>query len=312
MNCPISLDFSLFQIKLFFAVAETRSFSRAAENTHMEQSTLSRRILVLEQTLGFSLFDRNSRPVRLTRKGEILYEQWKPLLGAFEHTLSMISAPRGEDAKTLDVCMVDSGIQLNDVPAITRRMQEVAPDISLSFRYSPMSQWRSLLEQEICDIAITIQFDTAGIGSDFIISEIVTVPKLVCMLKSNPLSHKDTITYEDLAGQHFVSIDDRENPRHAQFIRHVCGLHGIEPVIDRRTHNAHGLTSVLQHDDEVLICDQFLRGYDNPMFKLYKLPDTLSGLCAVYSKTCKNPCIQPYLQLLRSFYNDLQMQNERP
>ena len=55
---PISLDFSLFQIKLFLAVAEARSFSRAAEAMHVEQSTLSRRISVLEQELGFSLFNR--------------------------------------------------------------------------------------------------------------------------------------------------------------------------------------------------------------------------------------------------------------
>ena len=311
MNCPASLDFSLFQIKLFFTVAETRSFSHAAEEIHMEQSTLSRRILVLEQTLGFPLFDRNSRPIRLTHKGEILYEQWKPLINAFEHTLLMISDSHGEDARILTVCMMDAGMQLNDVPAITQRMQETAPGISLTFHYSRSSQWRPLLEQGVCDIAVTIQFDTVDIGPDFAVNSIVTVPNLICMLKSNPLSKKDSITYEDLVGQHFIAIDDDENPRHAQFIRQVCRSHGVEPAIDRRVHNAHGLTSALQHNDEVLICDRFLRGYDNPMFKLYRLPNSLSGLCAVYSKNCKNPCIQPYIQLLKSFYNDSQIQNER-
>lgn len=95
MNHASSLDFSMFQVKLFLAVADAHSFSRAAETMHVEQSTLSRRIAVLEQELGFSLFDRNSRPVRLTRKGEVLYEQWKPLVGAFEHTLSSICSQPG-------------------------------------------------------------------------------------------------------------------------------------------------------------------------------------------------------------------------
>lgn len=108
----------------------------------------------------------------------------------------------------------------------------------------------------------------------------------------------------NLQGQHFISIADSENPRHANFIRNNCRQHGFEPNIDRRSPNAHGLTTMLQHDDEVLICDRFLRGHDNPLFKLYQLPGTLSALCVVYPKNSGNPFLQPYIQVLRSFYND--------
>ena len=306
MSRAIPLNISLFQIKLFLETAESKSFSKTAEIMHIEQSTLSRRIAVLEQELGFPLFNRESRPIQLTRKGRILYEQWKPLIGAFEHTLSMIYSQREDLNNTLNVCMVDSGVQLNDVPAINRRMREVHPDVALIFHYSPMSQWADMLERGLCDVAVTVAFDAAEIGDDFIVSELVTVPKLVCMLRSNPLSKKERISYEDLAQQHFVSISDSENPRHSKFIRKICNAHGIEPHIDRRSPNAHGLTSMLQNDDEVLVCDRFLRGYDNPVFKLYELPNTFSSLCAICSKESENPYIQSYIKLLRSFYNNLE------
>lgn len=197
-----SLDFSLNQVRMFLIVAETQSFSKASEVIYMEQSTLSRRISLLEQELGFPLFDRKTRPIQLTRKGEKLYEQWKPLLGAFEHTLSMINALRENDAQALSICMVDSGIQLNDVPAINRIWQESYPDVALTFHFPPMSQWLSMLEKGLCDIAVTIAFDTVEAGPDFAVSEIVTVPKLVCMLQTNPLSAKDSIRYE-FAGSAF-------------------------------------------------------------------------------------------------------------
>ena len=303
MNASYTLDFSLYQIKLFLAVAEVHSFSKAAEELFIEQSTLSRRISMLEQELGVQLFDRKSRPIRLTGKGQTLYEQWKPLLAAFEHTLAMLHTQREEDSRTLNVCIVDSGIQLNDVPAISRMMHSASPEVSLAFHFPPMSQWQDMLDRKLCDVAITVTFDTVDVGQDYVVSEIVTVPKLACMLRSNPLCAKQRITYEDLSEQHFISIADSENPRHAEFIRRNCRRHGYEPKIDRRSPNAHGLTSMLQHDDEVLICDRFLRGYDNPLFKLYQLPDTLSGLCAVYPGHGGSPYLQTYLQVLRTFYN---------
>jgi len=298
-----SLDFTLYQVKLFLTVAKLQSFSKASEELFLEQSTLSRRISMLEQELGFRLFDRKSRPIRMTIKGEKLYEQWFPILGAFEHTLSMVQSLKENDKLDLKICIVDSGMHLNDIPAISQMMQEAQPDVSLSFNFPSMSQWHLALEKGFCDLVITVAFDAMGLEPGYVVTNIVTVPKLVCMLKSNPLCGKNSILYEDLADQHFISIDDNENPRHAAFIRQQCRQHGFEPTIDRRSANAHGLTAMLQHNDEVLICDQFLRGYDNPLFKSYCLPDTFSGLCAVYSDNNKNPLLDLFLEIISSYYN---------
>ena len=54
----------------FLSLASTRSFSKAAEERHTTQSTLSRRIQALEEWLGVSLVDRSSYPVTLSRAGE--------------------------------------------------------------------------------------------------------------------------------------------------------------------------------------------------------------------------------------------------
>ena len=303
MNHPVSLDFSLFQIKLFLAVAEARSFYRAAEAMHVEQSTLSRRIAVLEQDLGFPLFNRDSRPIQLTSKGQSLYEQWKPLVGAFEHSLSLVCAQRDENSTTLSVCMVDSGNHLSDVPALSKLMRDYYPDVTLLFHYAPMSQWHTALEEGLCDLAVTVEFDAEGMGSRFLLSEIQSVPKLACVLWSNPLSNLDHITYDNLRNQRFITISDSENPKHAAYIRRICNAHGFEPTFAGRSVNAHGLTSMLQHDDEVLICDRFLRGLDSPLFKLFELPGTYSGLYTVHLRDNSNPYIQPFIKTMQNYYN---------
>lgn len=52
----LEFDVSLLQIQVFLAVAEQHSFSKAAEQVNLEQSTVSRRIGVLERELGVWLF----------------------------------------------------------------------------------------------------------------------------------------------------------------------------------------------------------------------------------------------------------------
>ena len=59
-------------LRSFVAVAQTKNFSRAAERVHLSQSTVSQQIRRLEDIVGKSLFERDTRTVTLTRDGEAL------------------------------------------------------------------------------------------------------------------------------------------------------------------------------------------------------------------------------------------------
>ena len=55
------------QLKYFVAAAETRSFTKAAEQFYISQTAITQQIRQLESSLGCVLFDRSTRPVTLTR-----------------------------------------------------------------------------------------------------------------------------------------------------------------------------------------------------------------------------------------------------
>ena len=54
----------------YLSLAETRSFTQAAQQRHITQSTLSRRIQALEEWLGVELVDRSRYPILLTQAGD--------------------------------------------------------------------------------------------------------------------------------------------------------------------------------------------------------------------------------------------------
>src|SRR6266478_2549861 len=72
----------LRHLRYFVAVAEQRSFTRAAERIRVAQPALSQQIRQLEQELGVSLFERDSRPLRLTEAGRLFLERAQSVLVA--------------------------------------------------------------------------------------------------------------------------------------------------------------------------------------------------------------------------------------
>jgi LysR family hydrogen peroxide-inducible transcriptional activator len=74
----------LHQLRYFCAVAETGSFSRAAEQSHVSQPSLSQQIMKLEDELGARLFDRLGRSVRLTDLGKTFLPRARSVLRELE------------------------------------------------------------------------------------------------------------------------------------------------------------------------------------------------------------------------------------
>ncbi len=95
MDERLKIRLDLWQLEVFCAVAELRSFSRAAEAMFVSQPTVTSHITALEKRLGVKLFDRTTRKVKLTPAGELLYKHAKALLTEHEVMLQELSQFQG-------------------------------------------------------------------------------------------------------------------------------------------------------------------------------------------------------------------------
>ena len=80
----------LSQLKIFVAVAETGSFTKAAKRLFVSHSTTSRAVSALETELGTALFERDNRVFGLTEAGEKLLPRARELLALAEEIKTAI------------------------------------------------------------------------------------------------------------------------------------------------------------------------------------------------------------------------------
>lgn len=135
MNMPFQFD--TVSLKSFIAIAETRSFSQAAQIVGRTQSALSLQIKKLEDTLGCSLFSRTSRNVTLTEQGEMFLGYAKRMMQLQWEVYSRLKEPDIEGEIRLGTPEDFATHYLPDVLALFRkhhpRIQlNVACDLTLN------------------------------------------------------------------------------------------------------------------------------------------------------------------------------------
>lgn len=138
----------LRHLRYFVAVAEEKNFTRASERLFIAQPPLSRQIQQLEEELGVALFEKGSRPLRLTEAGKFFYAHAQKLLGKASDLKTMTQRV-GKIERTLSVGFVASTLY-GMLPKIIRlfRAQHNAVEMSLH-EMTTMEQIQALKEGRI-------------------------------------------------------------------------------------------------------------------------------------------------------------------
>ncbi len=121
-------------LKTFLAIAETGSFSQAAERLFLTQPAISKRIQALEIELGSQLFDRVGRQTLLTPAGEIFYRRAQNIVEQLEDSQREIDNLSGEIAGTLHIG-TSHHIGLHRLPPVLKRLNQKFPDLRLDINF---------------------------------------------------------------------------------------------------------------------------------------------------------------------------------
>ncbi|MGB2222352.1 LysR family transcriptional regulator [Neptunomonas phycophila] len=118
----------------FLAVADTQSFSQAAEQLFITQSAVSKRIALLEEQLNQRLFDRIGRKVSLTEAGDALLPRAKNILNEIKDATRAMGNLSGEVSGILSLA-ASHHISLHRLPPILRAFTRRYPQVTLDLRF---------------------------------------------------------------------------------------------------------------------------------------------------------------------------------
>ena len=120
------------QLECFVAVAEQLNFAKAAEQVHMSQPAVTKKIQSLEEELEVQLFERDTRHVILTSAGKQFYSNAKSILLQEQNAMALLAQLKAEQKRSLNIgCHnLDIYTYLGQVlERVYARTQDIRPDI---------------------------------------------------------------------------------------------------------------------------------------------------------------------------------------
>src|SRR5690349_4806553 len=225
------MSIDLKQLKYFLAVAEEKSFSRAAERLHISQPPLSQQIMKLESELGVRLFARTTRSFELTVAGKALMAEASELLGRMRMTIDTIrQIDRGEGGR-LRVGIVGSAMW-GPIPSLLEEFQTKFPRVTWTLHESgPNVQYDALRAKQI-DVGFWREpkLDEDDLKNDHLKQELCFRENVcVAVNEHHPLATLPYIELTDIRDEPMLTLalDKSAFPR---YLIQCCVKAGFQPT----------------------------------------------------------------------------------
>ena len=194
-------------LRYFLTVAKEQSFTKAAEQLHITQPTLSRQMTALEDELGITLFLRTGKRTTLTDEGILLKRRALEILNLEEKTLKELKGKEDVVEGTITIgCGEFAAVET--LARICKTYKEKYPLVQIALHTATADTVYEMMKKGLVDIALFLE-PVATEGLDYI--RIADCDHYcVGMRPDDPLAEKELIKKEDLIGKPLI-LPERMN-----------------------------------------------------------------------------------------------------
>jgi len=220
---------------MFCDLAETESFTKAAQISGVTQSAVSQQISSLERIFKSLLIERSKKRFRLTREGQVLYDYSKQIIQSYESLHSKLQELKDIISGTIRVATIYS-IGLHDLPAYVKRFMKSYPTVNVHVEYRRANQVYDDVLSNVVDMGL-IAYPVKDPKM-----EIVALRKepltLICH-PQHPFAKLKSVKLKALTGQSIIGFEpdiptrkalDKILKEHGVEIKHVMEFDNIETV----------------------------------------------------------------------------------
>jgi LysR family transcriptional regulator, hydrogen peroxide-inducible genes activator len=196
----------LQQLRYFCAIAETGNFSRAAQQTHVSQPSLSQQIRKLEDELGARLFDRLGRSVRLTELGRAFLPRARAVLREVESARSDVVERKASISGPVGVGVIPT-IAPYFLPPVLAAFSRKFPQAQVTVVEEITPLLLEKLRAGSMDVAI-VALPLQGRGHEFDSFPLITEKLYAVLPKEHAMAARRSIPLGELDGEPFLLLRD--------------------------------------------------------------------------------------------------------
>ncbi len=190
-------------LKMFCDLAETESFTKAAQINNVTQSAVSQQISSLERLFKSLLIERSKKKFRLTREGQVLYEYSKQIIQTFDSLQNKLQEIKEIISGTIRVATIYS-IGLHDMPPYLKKFLRTYPTVNVHVEYRRANQ--------VYDDVLSNVVDLGMVAYPQRDSKLEIIPlrkeKLVIICNpQHPFAKVKKMKLKDLQGQKFIGFE---------------------------------------------------------------------------------------------------------
>ena len=190
---------TLHQLKIFWAVAQAKSYTKASKILGLAQPSLSQQISKLEEELGSKLFNRGFSKINLTDAGDYLYTKAEQIIANIEEVEEGLKEFSANTRGILKIGMLSS-VARNILPLTMQLFSDILPNIEINVLEVTPAEAIDLLYARQLNVAVVAEDSLAASNLSFAKKELFKDPYVLAVPKS--LNLEDISSYNSLSQKH--------------------------------------------------------------------------------------------------------------
>src|ERR1700730_6722641 len=288
----------LRHLRYFVAVAEALSFTKAAENLHLAQPSLTRQIKDLETEIKVQLIDRSGKRISLTVEGESFLLDARSLLAECAQSVQAVQRLSRGECGQLNIGYV-ANVYHDLLPATLGAFRKAYPRTALNlFEMTPAEQYSALGEHQIDLGFVCFRADStdkelqwACVGHDAV---------MVALPARNPLAKKAKIDLTELEPMFFVGMSVKTYPGLNEWLIDACREVGFIPRILQDADREPAVISFVAAGLGVAVLPEQIKRLPHQGVIFRPLRQRLTAdLWAVWKGNNSSDCLKQYIRIVK-------------
>ena len=290
---------NLKQLRYFCEVVDMGSARAAAENLFVAPTAISMQLSQLEEHLGGLLFDRTSRPMRLTALGQFVYPKARELLSSSSRLAEEAKGMAQGELGWLGIGFTRSTL-FSVVPAAVRTMKAAYPKVRIDLGEVLTEHQSEKLRQGVIHVGISRTIGSVAMEPDLAYLPLFDDPMVAALPADHPMAAKDSVCVGDFGALPFISYPKDPSSHFSRHVLYLLKMAGGRPYVGYEAQEIHTALGLVAAGLGVTVTGRSVAAQNRTDVRFLPI-DGLTITSCVYAvhHGGNNPVVDAFLQILQ-------------